>query len=216
MLLDCRFLRLFCILWIASVAIRCLAEPPSGAPQPSTPPPERSEKAVPVVEGDYHLANHDVVKISVFQEDELTTTTRIGEDGLIHFPLIGDVEIAGKTVRQAAVLIETLLKKRFLVNPQVSISITEFVKKRFTVLGQVKNPGSYEVPAAENLDLIQAIGMAGGYTRSANQGKILIKRLVDGSERVYKVNGKELAHGEGAKGFRVVAGDTITVEESFF
>jgi len=213
--LDRSLFRLLCVLWIASVAVCGFAEPPTATPLPSA-PPEHTEKTTAVVEGDYHLANHDVVRITVFQEDELTTTTRIGEDGLIHFPLIGDVELAGKTVRQAAVLIETLLKKRFLVNPQVSISITEFVKKRFTVLGQVKNPGSYEVPASENLELIQAIGMAGGYTRSANQGKILIKRLVDGSERVYKVNGKELAHGEGAKGFRVVAGDTITVEESFF
>jgi protein involved in polysaccharide export with SLBB domain len=201
---------------ICSVGCLVFAVASYGAPASEAPPMERTEKPTQVVDGSYRLALHDVVKVTVYQQDDLTTTARIGEDGSIQFPLIGGVDIGGKTVRQASALIETLLKKDYLVHPQVAISIVEFVKKRFTVLGQVKSPGSYEVSASENVDVIQAIGMAGGYTRSANQGKIMIKRVADGSERVYRINGKEIAHGDGAKSFRIQAGDTITVEESLF
>ncbi len=187
-----------------------------GEPPLATPVAGRSEKAVPVVDGNYRLARQDVVRVTVYKQDDLTTSARIGDDGTIQMPLIGSVEIAGKTVREASSLIEALLKKDYLVRPQVAISIESFVKKRFTVLGQVKAPGSYEVAAGENLDVIQAIGMAGGYTRSANQGKILVKRVADGTEHVFRLNGKEMARGDGGKTFRIMPGDTITVEENLF
>ena len=189
-------------------------EPPSATPAP--PAAGRIEKAVPVVDGSYRLTRQDVVKVTVYKQDDLTTSARIGDDGTIQMPLIGSVEIAGKTVREASGLIEALLKKDYLVHPQVALSIEAFVKKRFTVLGQVKAPGNYEVAAGENLDVIQAIGLAGGYTRSANQGKIVVKRVADGAERIFRLNGKEMAHGDGAKAFRIMPGDTITVEESLF
>ena len=210
-----RVVRLTCAVGFLALAAASFGDPPNAAPSPAS-ATERPEKAVQVADGNYRLALHDVVKVTVYQQEDLTTTARISEDGSIQIPLIGGVEIGGKTVRQASALIETLLRKDYLVHPQVAISIVEFVKKRFTVLGQVKNPGSYEVSASENIDLIQAIGMAGGYTRSANQGKIMIKRVADGAEHVYRINGKELTHGEGAKRFQIMAGDTITVEESLF
>lgn len=172
-------------------------------------------KAVPLVDGSYQLAPHEVVKVTVFQEDDLTATARIAEDGTIQLPLIGSVNIGGKTIRQAAATIEAALRQDYLVHPQVSLTIAEFAKRRFAILGQVQRPGTYEIPANENLDLIQAVGLAGGYTRSANPSKIIVKRVTEGSERVFRLNGKELAK-SGRETFRVMPGDTITVEESFF
>ena len=173
-------------------------------------------KPVPLVDGSYQLSPHEVVKITVFQEDDLTATARIAEDGTVQLPLIGSVAIGGKTVRQAAAVIEAALREDYLVHPQVSVTVAEFAKRRFAILGQVQRPGTYEIPANETLDVIQAIGLAGGYTRSANPGKIIVKRIANGSERVFRLNGKELARNGREKAFHVMAGDAITVEESLF
>jgi protein involved in polysaccharide export with SLBB domain len=181
----------------------------------STPTAIPVAKAVPVIDGNYVLSSQDIVEISVFQEDELGVKARVGEDGTVQMPLIGAVRIGGKTVRQAQAIIEEALKKDYLVAPQVSVSIADFAKRRFAVLGQVQKPGTYELPGNEAVDLMQAIGIAGGYTRSANPSKIIVKRVVQGSEKIFRLNGKDMARG-GTERFRVQAGDTITVEESFF
>ena len=172
-------------------------------------------KAAPATDSNHILSSQDVVEISVFQEEELGVKTRISEDGTIQMPLIGAVRIAGRSVREAQAIIEQALKRDYLVAPQVSVSIADFAKRRFAVLGQVQKPGTYELPGNEALDLMQAIGLAGGYTRSANPSKIIVKRLVSGSEKIFRLNGKDMARG-GTERFRVQAGDTITVEESFF
>ncbi len=172
-------------------------------------------KAVPLADGSYQLAPSEVVKVTVFQEDDLTATARIAEDGTVQLPLIGSVIVGGKTIRQAAATIEAALRQDYLVHPQVSVTIAEFAKRRFAILGQVQRPGTYEIPVNESLDVIQAVGLAGGYTRSANPSKIIVKRVAEGNERVFRLNGKELAK-SGRETFRVMPGDTITVEESFF
>ena len=172
-------------------------------------------KAAPVIDSNHILSAQDIVEISVFQEEELGVKSRISEDGTIQMPLIGTVRIAGRSVREAQAIIEQALKKDYLVAPQVSVSIADFARRRFAVLGQVQKPGTYEMPGNETLDLLQAIGLAGGYTRSANPSKIIVKRVVSGSEKIFRLNGKDMARG-GTERFRVQAGDTITVEESFF
>jgi protein involved in polysaccharide export with SLBB domain len=184
------------------------------AQQPSAATPQVA-RAVPVVDGNYVLSAQDIVQITVFQEDDLTTKTRVGEDGTVQIPLVGSVKIGGKTIRQASAIIEEALRKDYLVAPQVSLSVSDYAKRRFAVLGQVQKPGTYELPGNETLDLMQAIGLAGGYTRSANPSKIIVKRIVQGSERIFRLNGKEMAR-SGGEEFRIQPGDTITVEESFF
>lgn len=173
-------------------------------------------KAATAADGGYQLSPNDVITVTVFQEDDLTATTRIAADGTVQLPLIGSINIGRKTVHQAAKAIEAALREDYLVNPQVSVTVTEFAKRRFAILGQVQRPGTYEIPANESLDVIQAIGLAGGYTRSANPGKIIIKRAAPGGDRIFRVNGKELARSGREKSFRIMPGDTITVEESFF
>ncbi len=112
----------------------------------------------------------------MFQEDDLDCVLRVSKDGTITFPLIGRVVIGGKTPQDAALAIKALLAKDYLVNPQVNVTVTEYAKRLFTVLGQVQRPGSYDLPDRDPLTLIQAIGMAGGYTRIADPGKITLKR----------------------------------------
>lgn len=162
------------------------------------------------------LAANEAIEIKVFQEPELTTSTRIPQDGRIVFPLIGEVGIAGKTVQEATRLIQDRLQARFLVNPQVTITVMEQAQRIFTVLGQVQRPGTYRFPERQTLDLLQVIGIAGGYTRTADAGRITIKRRAGRNNTVLRIDGKKLAADEKAPAIRIESGDLITVGERLF
>ncbi len=179
--------------------------------------PETAPKAtLTVVGGDYVLRPNDVIAVTVFGEPELNREDRLVSDGTIMMPLIGRIKVAGQTSVQAAETIRKALGGDYLVNPQVSVSITEAVKETFTVLGHVASPGAYPLPSGGRLSLLQAIGSAGGFTRLASPGRITVKRKEGGREVVYKVDGKSQAKSDQVESFQVHAGDVITVPESFF
>jgi len=158
----------------------------------------------------------EFIQIKVFQEPDLDTSVRIPGDGHVNFPLIGEIALAGQSVQQAIRVIHDRLQARFLVNPQVSIAVLEPAKRLFTVLGQVQRPGTYRFPEQQELDLLQVIGIAGGYTRLADPGRIIVKRRIDGAEKVIRLDGKRLAKGESVEPFSIRTGDVITVGERLF
>ena len=163
----------------------------------------------------YRLAPNDVVRIKVFQEDDLTTELRLAKDGTATFPLLGAVNLGDKTVDEAASQIRDLLGKDFLVNPQVMVTVVEYSKRRFTVLGQVQKPGSYDIPSEESVSVLQAIAMAGGFTRLAVQGKVTVTRTV-GGKKTLTVDVKSAANDPGTKPFEILPDDTIIVSERVF
>lgn len=185
--------------------------PVFGAPPPSEAMPEQAGPRA-----NYVLAPNDLVGIKVFQEDDLETKVRISKDGTITFPLVGVVRIGGKSPQEAAKAIRDMLAKGYLINPQVTVSVLEYTKYRLTVLGQVQKPGSYDFPDRERLTLLEAIGMAGGYTRIADPGKVVVKRVLNGQESVFRVNAKTMASRANSSAFEVLPGDVITVGESIF
>jgi polysaccharide export outer membrane protein len=116
----------------------------------------------------------------------------------------------------AARLIEAAYRKDYLVNPEVNLFISQFSVQRITILGQVQRPGSHELPAEKELTILQVLGLAGGPTRIANLKKVLVKRVVDGREKVFKVDVNGMASGNQTMMFYVREDDVITVPESFF
>jgi len=133
-------------------------------------------KVLSSAEGDYVLAPGDTIEMTIFREPDLTSQSSIARDGTVQLPLIKEVKLAGLTVRDARDLLRKLYDEKFLVNPQVYLSIVRFSQRKFTILGQVQKPGAYELEGGETLDLLEAIGMAGGFTPTADHGRILIKR----------------------------------------
>lgn len=166
--------------------------------------------------GNYVLSPNDVIQLKVYREPDLETKVRIGKDGSASFPLIGNLIIGGKKLEEATRIIETSLNKDYLVNPQVSISVVEYAKRRFTVLGQVQRPGNYEIPNEEKVTLLQAIGMAGGYTRLAEPSRITVKRQVAGKETMFQLNARAMAKDNGSQPFEIQPEDTITAGERIF
>ncbi|MCE0483904.1 MAG: polysaccharide export protein [Methylacidiphilales bacterium] len=167
-------------------------------------------------EGDIQLHCNDLIRITVFQEDDLITETRISKTGYITFPLLGSLHLAGKTVDQATEDIRAALDKDYIIHPQVTLTILEYAKQWVTVLGEVQKPGTVEIPPEGGLDLLGAIALAGGYTRIANPGRVTVRRQVDGKDTVINVNAKDLARDTQVKAFYVQPGDTITVAQSMF
>ncbi len=160
----------------------------------------------------YRLGPGDVVQVAVFQEEDMLSQQRIGQDGTINFPLVGRVAIGGRTVEQAADIIAAKLKGGFLINPQVTVNIFEYAPRRFTIFGQVNSAGSYEIPSEELVTLATAVAIAGGNTRIGNLRKVTVTRTTAEGVIEYRVN---LLSPEGRQ-FVVQNRDLITVPESLF
>jgi protein involved in polysaccharide export with SLBB domain len=183
-----------------------VAQPPAAQPQAAQAPSDTN----------YRLAANDLMDFRVFQEPELDAVIRISGDGNAIFPLIGQVPVAGKTVGEATELLRKRYMAGYLVNPQVNLTVRTYARKVFTVLGQVNKPGSYDIEGSQSISLLDAIGMAGGYTRIANPGNVTVKRREGGQERVYRFNAKKMARSDSDSSFIVKPGDVITVAESIF
>jgi polysaccharide export outer membrane protein len=110
-----------------------------------------------------------------------------------------------------------LYGRDYLVNPKVNVSLLSYARQRFSILGQVNRPGTYEMPDTSpgGIDLLEAIAMAGGYTRIAAPERITVRRQNGSGDQVLKVNAKRFTKGSGG-GFLILPGDAITVGESIF
>ena len=179
-------------------------------------PPAGAQSAQAGTAPDYRLSPNDLIFVKVFQEDDLNSTLRVAEDGSIIFPLIGSVKVGGQSVASATGLLRDRLDARFLVNPQVTVTVLAYANRHITVLGQVQRPGDYNLREQGSISLLEAIGIAGGFTRLANSGDIIVKRLGAGGQQILHLNGKSMASDNRSGPFIVFPGDTITVTERFF
>ena len=161
----------------------------------------------------YILSANDQVGVEVFGEEDLRTYGRLNSEGNLSVPLIGSVHLAGLSLSQASAKLTDLFGRDYLVNPRVNVMLMGYAKRRFTMLGQVNRPGSYEMPedSPEGIDLLEAIAMAAGYTRIAAPERISVRR----GNQILRVNAKRLARGS-HENFTVQPGDTVTVGESVF
>ena len=158
---------------------------------------------------DYRLAAGDVIDVQVFEEPELHAAPRIAADGTATLQLVGDVKLAGLTLKGAAAAIEAAYRDGYLVKPSVTVVVLDRKRERFTLMGQVARPGAYYFPASGELTLLDAIGLAGGFTRLANE-KVEITRA-NGS--VLKLDAGN--HTEAQK-VKLLPGDTVKVIERRF
>ena len=182
--------------------------------------PVHGQEVAPIVPQEsqnYRLMANDLLDFRVFQEGDLDAVIRISGDGTATFPLVGVVNLGGKTIGEAIGILRSRYLDGYLVSPQINLTVRTYAKQRFTILGQVHKPGAYDMQGNEEVSLLQAIGLAGGYTRIADPGNITVKRReANGTEKVIKFNAKRMARGGDDASFMVKPGDVITVGESLF
>ena len=201
---------------ISLVALVCVLGA-SAAPQ-ETAPKADAAKADPAKadsgKADYVLQPQDVLKVQVLGEDDLTREVRISQENTISLPLIGTLDLRNKSAHQAQELIRELYDRDYLVNPQVSLIVTEYAKRYVNVLGQVTTPGQVQFPQEQGLTLVEAISRAGGGTRLANLKKVVLKRAKpDGTTEAITINVEDLQKGDSNETYPLQAGDVITVPE---
>ncbi len=123
---------------------------------------------------DYIVGQDDILRITVYDHADLTTTARVSGDGLIGFPLIGSVKVAGLTTQQIARKITALLADGYIVNPHVSAFVAEYKSKKATILGQVLRPGIYVLSG--DTTFLQLLSQAGGLAPDAGDRAILNRK----------------------------------------
>ena len=128
----------------------------------------------------YRVGPEDVVEISVWHEDALKKEALVRPDGGISYPLIGEVQAAGKTVLEIRDEITRRLEK-FVPDAAVSVTIVKVGSQRVYVIGKVNKPG--EFPVGRYVDVLQALSMAGGLTPFADSNDIRVMRR-DGARQV--------------------------------
>ncbi|SHK25747.1 polysaccharide export outer membrane protein [Rubritalea squalenifaciens DSM 18772] len=165
-------------------------------------------------EGEYVLKKDDTVRMTVFQEDELATQAQIGKSGAVSFPLIGNVQLVGLSVKDAEQKVRDLYEKDYLVNAQVNIAVLAYAEKWVIVGGDVRRPGTINMPEEGALDLRGAIAQAGGVAESANTSSIVV-RSKDGNVRTLSLDGSGsvvLKHGDSVTvGRSTLNRSTVTV-----
>lgn len=184
--------------------ISCAQAPAvSSAPAASAAPPETDADSKADSLSKYRLSTGDVISISVFGEDDLKRDkVRLSDAGTISYPVLGEIQVRGKTIGELEKIITDGLRGSYLVNPRVAVTIDEY--RPFFINGQVNNNGSF--PFQPGLTVRKAVAVAGGFKERASQSKITIVRDGDPSNTPVKADLNTPIH----------PGDTITVGESFF
>ncbi len=170
--------------------------------------------SVPAPIADTTLGNGDVFDVSVYDEEELSGSYRVDDNGSIDFPLIGRVQVDGLEPSDVASLLAQLLRDgEFLRDPHVSVFVQEYNSKRVAVLGAVQRPGNLSF--APGMTVVQAISQAGGFTPLASKNKVTLSRRVEGTLRRFEVRADDVTRGE-SEDPRVQPGDIIFVPERVF
>ena len=155
-----------------------------------------------LVKSDYRLGSGDKILISVYGEQDLTVETQLGDSGLINYPFLGELKVAGVTVAELEAMIHKGLLGDYLVSPNVHVSILEY--RPFFIHGEVERPGGF--PYQPGMTVSKAAALAQGFTERASKTKMFVIRGDDPSQTKEKVELSTLLR----------PGDVVTVEESFF
>jgi polysaccharide export outer membrane protein len=151
----------------------------------------------------YLLSTGDVISIAVYGEDDLKREKiRLTDAGTISYPVLGEIQVRGKTVGELEKLLTEGLRGSYLVNPRVAVTIDEY--RPYFINGQVTNNGSF--PFQPGLTVRKAVSIAGGFKERASMNKIFIVRDGDATNTPVKVD----------LNAPVQPGDILTVGESFF
>ncbi len=144
------------------------------------------------------LALADRVRIAVYQEDDLTSVTRIDARGKVNLPLIGEITLGGLTVVDAQTAIENAYKDgRFLRNPQVTVSVEEYAPREVSIQGRIRNPGRYTLPVESTLTVVELVTKAGGIDDIGKGSAVTVTRILpDGTKKVFTVDVDSIIRGK--------------------
>lgn len=162
-----------------------------------------------VAPGEYRIGPSDVLQISVWKNEALSRSILVRPDGMISLPLVNEVRASGLTPSE---LRETLARRlsEYMPNPEVSVIVEEVHSYTVSVLGEIRNPGRYELKSRSTV--FNVLAQAGGFTEFASRSRILILRPDGGAMRRIPFNYDKVLAADGAQEILLVRpGDIVLV-----
>ncbi len=163
-------------------------------------PVETAEQ--PDIDVSYPLRAGETIQVVTYGEDTLTGEFNIGANGVLSFPLVGDIKAAGLTPAALGKSIAAALSDGYVLNPQVNVEVKNY--RPIYILGEVNKPGEY--PYVPDMTILAAIAKADGFTYRAQQKQIFLKRSDQPREVKIRLGSNT----------RIYPGDTIRIAERFF
>jgi polysaccharide biosynthesis/export protein len=172
-------------------------------------------------QGNYLIGKEDVLEIIVWGHEDLMRTMPVSLEGMISFPLIGEIQAVGISTSGLAKAIAAKLGNGFIVDPQVTVTVKEYKSQRVFVMGEVKNPGTYAVTRENNI--LYVLSQAGGPTKDAGDEVVIVRpgRPVDRAltlqeaeqhrDQILKVNLRNALAGDKKSNIAIRDGDSIVV-----
>lgn len=158
---------------------------------------------------EYRIGPGDVLDISVWKNPDLTKQLAVLPDGMIHFPLLDGIKVEGMTVRDLkTVLVDSL--KKYIPEPDIFVSVVQVNSLMIYVIGKVNHPGRFAINT--NIDVLQALAVAGGLNPFAKEKEIAVFRKKDGQTEMFNFNYEEVSMGKNLEQNIVLRrGDVIVV-----
>lgn len=158
---------------------------------------------------EYRIGPEDVLHISVWKEEDLDRKVLVRPDGGVSFPLVGDIQVSGRTPLEVQDEIRSRLA-RYIPEAEVTVSVDKISGYTIFVLGEVKEPGQFTL--GRYVDVVQALTLAGGTTPYAAESKIRILRRKDGREVVHRFNFSDIKKGQKlSQNIILQSGDVVVV-----
>ncbi len=165
---------------------------------------------------EYTIGIDDVLDIHILKPETMYNSVTVAPDGTIVFPYIGSVKVKDRTIAQIQDEIQSRLADGYMKYPVVSVSLEASNSRRFFVYGEIVKPGSYYM--GENMTVLKAISMAGGFTQFGSSSRVKVLRPKKGGPGydVIKVNIADIMNGVADADPVIVQGDIIVVSEGIF
>lgn len=179
-----------------------------------------AEPAKPATILSYKITLTDLLRIDIYQEDDLRTMSRVDAKGKINLPLVGEVFVSGLTVSEAQKAVENAYRDgRYLRSPQVTINVEAYASREVSIQGQVRSPGRYPMPIETAMTVLELVTRAGGFTDTAKGTAVNVTRVApDGTKQVFTIDVDSLLKGKnranvGDNSFMLEPGDIVFVPE---
>jgi polysaccharide export outer membrane protein len=147
---------------------------------------------------EHRLGTNDLVHIDILEAPELNRAVRVSGSGELSIPLLGAVPAAGLTARELELAVEELLRSKYILDPHVTVDVTEIQSHPISVLGSVESPGTFQARGAPTL--LEALSMAGGVSPDAGRNVLIIRGRPPAGARADETD----ESGEGPSSSRVV------------
>ncbi len=181
--------------------------------------PVENQTFAKATEGRYLIDGTDVLNITVFDVPDLSLSIRVSGEGILSYPLIGDIMVKGLTTEEVEKILEERLRDGYLKKPDVAIRfdlelMSQYKEKEVYVLGEVKNPGTVPI-LGRHLTVLEAVTKAGGFAEFAAPNRTKVIRVEDGVEKTIMVDLNKVKDGNKSLDIILKVGDVVVVPESF-